>query len=281
MGDRLKGKICIVTGGNTGIGRRICEVFIEQGAEYVLIAARREKEGQALAQELGPKAEFLQTDVAREEQVERMVKHAVDKHGRIDVLVNNAGCPAPVGSITTIPLDEHDKALSVLIGGVMLGMKHVAPVMLKQGSGSIVNIGSVAAHRAGFSSSTIYSAAKAAVVHLTRCVAMELAEQGIRVNSVSPGAIVTGIFGKAMGLPDDKAEETVAAMQDAFKAAQPMPRSGQPDDIAQAVLYLASDESTFTVGEDIVVDGGMIGGRHWSVQQEAIRNMKQAFGIEM
>jgi NAD(P)-dependent dehydrogenase (short-subunit alcohol dehydrogenase family) len=160
----------------------------------------------------------------------------------------------------------------------MLGMKHVAPHMRRQGSGSIINNGSIAGRLAGFSSSVVYGAAKAAVNHLTRCVAMELGEAGIRVNSISPGAIATGIFGKALGLATDAAEKTPAIMREAFKTAQPIQRAGLPDDIAHAAVFLASDESSFVNGHDLVVDGGMTGGRNWSAQQQGYAAMRKAFG---
>ena len=123
----------------------------------------------------------------------------------------------------------------------------------------------------------VYGAAKAAVIHLTKCVAMELGEANIRVNSISPGAIATGIFGKALGLPVEAAEKTSAVMREAFKSAQPIPRAGLPEDIAQAAVFLASDESSFINGHDLVVDGAMTGGRNWSQQQQGYVTMKKAF----
>jgi NAD(P)-dependent dehydrogenase (short-subunit alcohol dehydrogenase family) len=161
----------------------------------------------------------------------------------------------------------------------MLGMKHAAPVMTAQKSGSIINNGSVAAHRAGFSTSMIYSAAKAAVLHLTRCVAMQLGESGVRVNAISPGGIATGIFGKALGLPEAQAEASAAAMKARLAAAQPIPRAGITDDIAQCVIWLASDRATFVNGADIVVDGGVIGGRRYSEHQEGLKQVKTVLGI--
>jgi NAD(P)-dependent dehydrogenase (short-subunit alcohol dehydrogenase family) len=149
--------------------------------------------------------------------------------------------------------------------------------MRKQGSGSIINNGSIAGRLAGFSSSMVYGAAKAAVIHLTKCVAMELGESNIRVNSISPGAIATGIFGKALGLSTEAAEKTPAVMREAFKAAQPIPRAGLPEDIAQAAVFLASDESSFVNGHDLVVDGAMTGGRNWSQQQQGYVAMRKAF----
>ena len=278
MSGRLRGKTAIITGGTSGIGKRTVEVFADEGA-YVLIAARREKEGRELAQALGPKVDFLKTDVSKEADVKTMIAYAVERFGRVDCLFNNAGCPAPVGGIETIPLDRYEAALSVLLGGVMLGMKHVTPVMKAQGSGSIINNGSVAGMLAGYSSSMIYSAAKAAVIHLTKCVAMELGEQNIRVNSISPGGIATGIFGKALGLPTEAAEKTAEAIQQALTNFQPIRRAGLPEDIAMAAVFLASDESTFVNGHNLVVDGGLVGGKQWSLQQEGLNLMRAGLGI--
>jgi NAD(P)-dependent dehydrogenase (short-subunit alcohol dehydrogenase family) len=203
-----------------------------------------------------------------------MVDYGVDRFGKLDCLFNNAGSPAPIGSIATIPFAGYEDALSVLLGGVLLGMKHAAPVMRAQGSGSIINTGSVAGIRAGYSS-LVYSAAKAAVIHLTTLVAMELGESNVRVNCISPGGIATGIFGKAAGLPADKAENTAEAMKQLLANAQPIRRAGIVDDIAHAAVFLASDEATFINGHNLVVDGGLTGGRLWSVQQERLSRMRQ------
>lgn len=278
MAGRLRGKVAIITGGTSGIGRRTVEVFAEEGA-FVLIAARREKEGRELAQSLGSKVDFIKTDVSKEAEVKAMIAYALERFGRLDCLFNNAGCPAPVGSIESIPLDKYETALSVLLGGVMLGMKHAAPIMRVQGSGSIINNGSVAGVLAGYSSSIIYSAAKAAVIHLTKCVAMELGESNVRVNSISPGGIVTGIFGKALGLSVEEADKTTEKIAQALTTFQPIRRAGLPDDIAMAAVYLASDESTFVNGTNLVVDGGLLGGKQWSIQQDGLNQMRTGLGI--
>ncbi len=220
---------------------------------------------------------FIKADVAVEADVAALIAATVERHGRIDALFNNAGGPAPTGPIAGIDMADYHRAMDVLLAGVVHGMKHAAPVMTAQGSGSIINNGSIAGHQAGWSSSMIYSAAKAAVIHLSRCAAMELGEKGVRVNSVSPGAIATGIFGKALGLPDERAETTAKAMEQAFATIQPIKRAGLPDDIAHAALFLASDESSFVNGRDIVVDGGLIGGRQWSALQQGLGQLKAAF----
>ncbi|MEI7446073.1 MAG: SDR family oxidoreductase, partial [Burkholderiales bacterium] len=209
-----------------------------------------------------------------------LIDATMARHGRIDCLFNNAGGPAPVGGIETIPVEGFDAAIATLLRSVMLGMKHVAPIMVAQGRGSIVNNGSIAGSRAGYSTSMVYSAAKAAVIHLTRCAAMQLGERNVRVNTVSPGGIATGIFGKALGLPADRAEATAEAVKAGLARMQPIPRAGLVDDIAAAALFLASDESGFVNGHDLVVDGGVIGGRMWTPHQDAVRGMRTAFGIE-
>jgi len=274
-------KVAIITGATSGIGARTAELFVAEGAS-VVFTGRRQVEGEALAAKLGPKARFIQADATAEAHWKRVIELTMQAHGRIDCLFNNAGGPSPTGSITSIPVDGFDAAMALLVRSVMLGMKHAAPVMMRQKSGSIVNNGSIAGHLAGYSSSMIYSAAKAAVNHLTKCVAMELGEHSVRVNSVSPGAITTGILAKALGMDTDKADKSAKVAEQigqVYAKAQPIPRAGITDDIAQCVLWLASDRSTFVNGIDIVVDGGIIGGRMYSAHQEGLRQTKAALGI--
>ena len=277
----IDGKVSIITGATSGIGARTAELFVEEGGS-VVFTGRREAEGKALAAKLGAKARFVQADATLEADWKRVIDQTMQAHGRIDCLFNNAGGPSPTGSIASIPVDGFDAAMALLVRSVMLGMKHAAPIMMRQKSGSIINNGSIAGHLAGYSSSMIYSAAKAAVNHLTKCVAMELGEHSVRVNSVSPGAITTGILAKALGMDTAKADTSAKVVEQigqVYSKAQPIPRAGIPDDIAQCVLWLASDRSTFVNGIDIVVDGGIIGGRMYSAHQEGLRQTKAALGI--
>lgn len=274
---RLDGKAAVITGATSGIGLRTAEIFVAEGAKIV-IAGRRVPEGEALARKLGPACLFRRTDVTIEDEMRALIGEAVEKFGRIDCLFNNAGGPAQTGGIEGLEVERFDAAMATLVRSVMLGMKHAAPHMRRQGSGSIINNGSIAGRLAGFSSSLVYGAAKAAVIHLTKCVAMELGESGIRVNSISPGAIATGIFGKALGLSVEAAEEkTPDVMREVYKAAQPIPRAGLPEDIAHAAVFLASDESTFINGHDLVIDGAITGGRNWTAQQQGYVALRKAF----
>jgi NAD(P)-dependent dehydrogenase (short-subunit alcohol dehydrogenase family) len=275
----LDGKIAIITGATSGIGRRTAEIFVAEGAK-VVVTGRRAELGKSLESELGSdRCLFLRGDMALEADVKAMIDACLARWGRIDCLFNNAGGPAPTGGIETVPVDGFDAAMATLVRSVMLGMKHAAPVMMRQKSGSIINNGSVAASRTGLSSSMIYGAAKAAVVHLTRCVAMQLGEHFVRVNAISPGGIATGILAKALGLPTDQAEQTIDVMKANFAKNQPIPRAGLTDDIANAALWLASDLSTFVNGHDLIVDGGLVGGRFFSPHQEALKATRQALGI--
>ena len=277
--EMLKGKVAIITGATSGIGRRTVERFVEEGAR-VLFCGRRAELGASLEAALGAeRARFMRADVTQEADMEKLIASCVKAWGRIDCLFNNAGGPSPQGGIEVTPVAGFDAAMATLVRSVMLGMKHAAPVMIKQRSGSIINNGSVAAVRAGLSSSMTYSAAKAAVVHLSNCVAMQLGEQNVRVNCISPGGIATGIFGKAFGLSAEAAEKSVEAIKAGLAKLQPVPRAGLTDDIANAAVFLASDQSSFINGHNLVVDGGLVGGRMWTAQQAGLAGMKQAFGI--
>ncbi|PPR34748.1 MAG: Levodione reductase [Alphaproteobacteria bacterium MarineAlpha9_Bin6] len=274
---RLDDKVAVITGATSGIGRRTAELFAKEGA-YVVVSGRRQVEGQALASSLGPQALYVSADVAEDEQVENLIQTAMDKFGRIDCLFNNAGIPGKAGGVENLEGGQINSELAVLINGVLYGMKHVAPIMKRQGSGTIINTGSIAGQRAGYGVSLVYSLAKAAVIHASKCVAMELAEHKIRVNSLSPGAIVTGIFGKAFGLDDAQADADGATddLLDRFNGAQPYPRAGIAEDIARAALFLASEDSEFVTGTDILVDGGMIAGRRWSETMARWEGLSQA-----
>jgi len=210
--------------------------------------------------------------------VREAVADAVARHGRLDCVFNNAGYPGVGGGIGDTPVEAFDETMAVLVRGVFLGMKHAAAVMTRQGSGSIISTASVAGLRTGYGPH-VYSMAKAAVIHLTRSVAMELGESGVRVNCICPGGIATPIFGKAFGMGEEAADQAVTFMKAALTQFQPIRRSGLPDDIAQAALWLASDDSTFVNGHALVVDGGLTGGRQWSEGRALRAQLRAALGL--
>ena len=274
---KLDGKVAVITGGASGIGDATVRLFVEEGCR-VVIADVQDDRGAHLAEVLGKSASYLHADVSQEAQVSGAIAHAVSRFGRLDCLFNNAGAGGVAGPIEEIPADGFDHTMGVLLRGVFLGMKHAAPVMKRQGGGSIISTASVAGLQAGYGPH-VYSAAKAAVVHLTRSVAMELGESGVRVNCICPGGIATPIFGSALGLAGPEADRVAELMKTLLATRQPIQRAGLPEDIARAALWLASEESSFVNGHALIVDGGLTGGRMWSVVQEQRQQLRAALGL--
>ena len=274
---RLQGKAAVITGAASGIGEATVRLFVKEGCR-VAMADIQDDKGARLAQELGESVTYVHADVGREDDVRALVERAVFRFGRVDCLFNNAGAAGVSGPIAEIPAEGYDQTMALLLRSVFLGMKHVAPVMVRQGCGSIVSTASVAGLQAGYGPH-VYSAAKAAVIQLTRSVAMELGESGVRVNCICPGAIATAIFGKGMGMSIEAADRSVDTIKTILPNSQPIRRAGAPEDIAQAALWLASDDSAFMNGHAMVVDGGLTGGRQWSVVQEQRRLMQTALGL--
>lgn len=255
---RLDGKVAAITGGASGIGAGTVRRFAQEGAK-VLIADLDDDKGAALAAELGTSTAFLRTDVSKEEDVAAMIAETTDRFGRIDVLFNNAGFGGALGPIQSTSLADYDLTMDVLLKSVFLGMKHVAPVMKEQGAGSIISTASVAGIRVGYAPH-LYSVAKCAVIHLTKTVALELGEHGVRVNAICPGFIATPL---AAGRPDAD-ESQIEQLRAAGAASQVLGRVGEPLDIANMALFLASDESEWITGREFVVDGGFEAGPPWS-----------------
>lgn len=262
--DRLSGKTAIITGGASGIGAATAQLFVEEGAR-VLIADTQTERGEALAGRLGDAAAFRRVDVTREEDVREAVADAVKRWDRLDCIYNNAGFGGALGSIETTTVEEFDLTFDVLLKGVFLGIKHAAPVMRAQGSGSIISTASVAGLKTG-ESPHLYSVAKAAVIHLTRSVALELGEYGIRVNCICPGIVATPLAAGSSKASDASLKKLAAALA----KSQALGRVGQPEDIARAALWLASDDSEWVTGHAQVVDGGAFAGRPWSRQGDWI-----------
>ena len=267
MPGRLNGQVAIITGGASGMGAATCRRFVEEGAKVVVADLQQDK-GEALADELGPSAKFVLTDVGNEADIQAMVATALDAFGRLDCLFNNAGFGGVRGEIHETDMgDAYQRTVAGLLTGPILGMKHAAPIMKRQGNGSIISTASVAGMRGGMGPH-VYSALKAAVIGLTQSVAVELAEFHVRVNAICPGGIVTPIFlggNRIKAGANTTLEET---LRPAFAQMQPVPRAGEGFDIANAALFLASDESSFVTGHALVVDGGLTVGRRRRLDPE-------------
>jgi NAD(P)-dependent dehydrogenase (short-subunit alcohol dehydrogenase family) len=255
---RLDGKRVVITGAASGIGEETTRLFVAEGASVVMadIDAGR---GLRLASELGERCRFAQCDVSREGDIDRAVATSVEIFGGLDCLFNNAGNPGSIGGIEEIDTASWDRTVAIHLRGVFLGIRAAARVMRPQRHGSVINTSSVAATRANAGGHD-YSACKAAIIQLTRTAANELGEQGVRVNAVCPGAIATSIFGRAAGLDSEQAQRTVPFMTAALNDVAPIARAGQPSDIAEAVLWLASDASSYVTGQALAVDGGFLTG---------------------
>ena len=261
MAGRLDGKVALITGGASGIGLGTVELFVAEGAKVVAADIQDEK-GAMLEKRFPGQVAYVHCDVTSEAEIEAAVKKAKTEFGGLDILFNNAGISDRMTSIGEITADGWSWIFDILVRGPALGMKHAVPLMLERGGGSIINTASIAGLQAGFGP-IAYSTAKAGVIHMSRVAAAQLSPQKIRVNAICPGLIATSIFGASFGLPREVADQMAARVAENAAAAQPVPKAGLPDDIAQAALYLASDAAAFVSGTHIVVDGGItVGGRH-------------------
>jgi len=275
---RLDGKVAVITGATSGIGLKTAELFAAEGA-FVAIAGRRKEEGNAIQKSIGPNALFVKTDVLQEEEIVNLIESSVERFGRIDAFFCNAGSGGVLQKISEIKDTEFDRSVDILLKNVFFCYKHATKQMRRNGGGAIVANASVAATLGGFSSH-FYSALKAAVVSLSRSVAIEVAEDNIRVNTVSPGGIATGIFGKSRGMTDAAADLVAKRVEKVFANRQPIPRAGTPDDIASAVLFLCSDEGSFITAQDLIIDGGATSGRWGETLKKANADIVKAISGE-
>ena len=261
MAGRLDGKVAVVTGGCSGIGLGAVELFVAQGA-CVIAADLQAEKGEMLEKRFPGKVRFAPCDVTHESQIAAAIGLAQDAFGGLDILFNNAGHGGTPLGVPDMNAEGWDHTFALLVRGPALGMKYALPLMQERGGGSIINTASIAGLQAGFGP-LAYSAAKCAVIHMSRCAAAELSPLKIRVNAICPGLIATSIFGASMGLPRNVADQMAARVVEVAHTVQPIPKAGMPEDIARAALYLASDDALFVTGTHIVVDGGVtIGGRH-------------------
>jgi NAD(P)-dependent dehydrogenase (short-subunit alcohol dehydrogenase family) len=241
--------VILITGALTGIGRAAAVAFAKQGAK-VVVSGRRDEPGNALAQELrslGAEAEFINADVRNDDDVRALVDTTVERFGRLDVAVNNAGTEGQLGPITDQTADTYAATFDTNVLGVLLSMKHEVRAMREQGSGSIINISSTYGHE-GAAGASVYVGSKHAVEGISKSVALELVNTGIRVNVVAPGTTDTGMLTRFTGTPENKA---------GLVATVPMERLGRPEEIAAGIVFIASDEASYITGHVLNVDGGL------------------------
>lgn len=278
--ELLSGKVAIVTGGACGLGRATVERFVAEGAS-VVIADIDAPRGEELAARLGSRARFLHADVSDADQVQAVVDCAVSAFGGLDIMFNNAGISeAVVPRFVDDNLADFHKVVNVNLLGVMLGSQRAARYMKDHGGGVIINNASIGGRQAGFGVMS-YRATKAAVIHFTRCIAIDFAEYGIRVNCISPAHIETGISAafRGPGMTQEQVERIDEALRPLRRAGQPLKRTGMPEDVANAALYLASELSAQTTGMELVVDGGVTAGdpvNHFNAVFEVLRQMLPA-----
>ncbi len=244
----MSNTVVLITGALTGIGRATAFAFAKEGARLV-VSGRHDDAGRALANELhslGVEAEFVRADVRHEDEVSHLVELAVARFGRLDVAVNNAGTEGKAGPLTEQTSETYAATFDTNVLGTLLSMKHELRVMQAQGSGSIVNISSTMGER-GAANLSLYTGSKHAVEGLTKSAALEAAAFGVRVNAVAPGPTETGMLDRLTGSPEKKA---------AFYAAIPLKRGGTPEEIADAIVFVASNKAAFITGQIIRVNGG-------------------------
>lgn len=240
--------VILITGALTGIGRAAAVAFAKEGGQ-VVVAGRHDEPGKTLAEELrsfGSEAEFISADVRDEDDVRALVDQTVAQFGRLDVAVNNAGTEGQGGPITDQTAESYAATFDTNVLGVILSMKHEVRLMREQGSGSIVNISSTYGHE-GAAGASVYAGSKHAIEGITKSVALETAKAGIRVNAVAPGPIDTGMLTRFTGTPQNK---------EALAAEVPMGRLGRTEEIASAIVFIASDKASYITGHIFNVDGG-------------------------
>jgi len=246
-------QVVLITGALTGIGRATAVAFAAAGAT-VVVAGRREEDGRKLEKELrelGAEAQFVKVDVRHEPELQSVVNETVKRFGRLDVAVNNAGTEGAKGPITSQTPDTYAATFETNVLGVLLSMKHELRVMVPQGKGSIINVSSTLGHE-GVAGHALYAASKHAVEGLTKSAALEVAGTGVRVNIVAPGPVATGMLDRFTGTSEARA---------ALAGGVPIGRIGEPNEVAAAVEFLASDKASFITGHSLVVDGGRLAGK--------------------
>ena len=275
---KLDGKVAIITGGASGIGEATVRLFAQEGAK-VVIGDIMDDHGSKLAGELGEAVEFIHAEVSEEKDVRALIRHAKKNLGQLDIMFNNAGADKVYTEFENISVKDFEWTIGLHLRATFLGMKYAVRAMKKQKAGCIINVGSVAGFQAGYSSH-LYAAAKAGIIQMTKTVSWEMAPFGIRVNCVCPGGIATAIFGRAAGMSQEQALKLIPDIKKVFNVLQPIRRSGLPEDIAKAVLWLATDDSSFITGQAILVDGGILNGPNYDTYERTATALAQLLGLE-
>jgi NAD(P)-dependent dehydrogenase (short-subunit alcohol dehydrogenase family) len=247
-GSAMSSPVVLITGALTGIGRATAVAFANEGAR-VIVSGRRDEEGKKLVGEMrksGAELEFIRADVRHEEEVRKLIDETVERFGRLDVAVNNAGTEGIPGPVTEQTAESYAATFDTNVLGTLLSMKHELRVMLAQGRGSIVNVSSTYGHT-GAAGASIYAASKHAVEGLTKSAALEVAGTGVRVNVVAPGPIETGMLNRFTGTDERKA---------GLVSRVPLKRVGRPEEIAQTIAFMSSDKASYITGASYIVDGG-------------------------
>jgi len=274
---KLDGKVAIITGGASGIGLGAVELFVEEGAR-VLVADIQDDQAETLKARFKGALDYAPCDVTKNADIKAAVEAAARTFGGVDILFSNAGAVGAPQGVEDMDLDGWDRTHALLLRSVVAGAHYVTPYMKQRGGGSIVNTASICALEAGYGP-VAYSTMKGAVLHFTKLAAANLAQDRIRVNAICPGFIATSIFGNAIGLPREGAVQMAAMLVEKGADVQPIGRMGAPRDIAEAVLYFASDASGFTTGAHLVVDGGITVGPRNSWDRLAPNPIAQAMGV--
>lgn len=269
--QRLKSKIALITGGTQSIGESIARVFVEQGAEVVISGRRSVEEGQLIANSIGDRVSYVQLDVSQEKDWTAVMSSILKQHGKLDILVNNAGIEYPADTTALqnpeeCSLADWQAVHQTNLDGIFLGCKYAIKAMKNNPNSAIVNIGSRSG-LVGVPSSAAYSSSKAAIRNYTKTVALYCANKHypIRCNVIHPAAVLTKMWDKEMGLDDKRAQRV-----NQFSQNIPLKRMGQPQDIAYAALYLASDEASFVTGTELIVDGGITAGSSAAAEETVI-----------
>ena len=278
MAGRLDGKVAVITGAASGIGRGTVDLFVKEGAR-VIAADIQDDKGARIEEEHKGHAVYVRCDVSREADIALAIETATRKFGRLDCLFNNAGTGGARAAADGVTAEGFDSVMHLHVRAALFGMKYAVPAMKAQGGGAIITTASVAGLQAGYGP-ILYSIAKGAIIHMTKVTAAQLAQHRIRVNCICPGLIATNIFAQGLGMPSQLAETRLDAIAQAASSSQPIQRGGRPRDIAEAALYLASDGSDWVTGQALTVDGGLTLGPSGADQLSAFAPIVQALGVD-